>query len=199
MSALVEVGRYVLENTPNTDNEGIVTSSPLWPEHYELVFGTLAFIVIFGLLYKFAWPAMVKALATRTAKIQTELDSSAADKLSAQAEAANIRQAKGDIAAERERLLADADAQAESLLVQGRARLEVEVEELKTGALSDIQSAYARKSDELRAEIARLSSAAVDHVVTGSLDDATHQRLIEDFISRVGATVVDVAAEGATS
>jgi F0F1-type ATP synthase membrane subunit b/b' len=41
--------------------------------------------------------------------------------------------------------------------------------------------------DELRAEISRLSSAAVDHVVSGSLDDATHQELIENFISRVGA------------
>ena len=29
--------------------------------------------------------------------------------------------------------------------------------------------------------------ATVDHIVTGSLDDATHQELIENFITRVGA------------
>ena len=45
-----------------------------------------------------------------------------------------------------------------------------------------------RVGDELRAEVARLSAAAVDHVVTGSLDDATHQELIENFINRVGAS-----------
>ena len=44
-----------------------------------------------------------------------------------------------------------------------------------------------RIGDELRAEIARLSNAAVDHVVTGSLDDSTQQELIESFIARVGA------------
>ena len=45
-----------------------------------------------------------------------------------------------------------------------------------------------RAGDELRAEIARLSHAAVDHVVKGSLDDSTQQELIESFISRVGAS-----------
>ncbi|HEX2785254.1 MAG TPA: F0F1 ATP synthase subunit delta [Ilumatobacteraceae bacterium] len=44
-------------------------------------------------------------------------------------------------------------------------------------------------SDELRAEIARLSAAAVELVVTGSLDAATHQELIENFIAKVGAGV----------
>mgnify|MGYP006331935673 CR=1 FL=1 len=53
--------------------------------------------------------------------------------------------------------------------------------------MADIASANARVGDELRAEIARLSSAAVDHVVTGSLDEATHQELIESFIANVGA------------
>jgi F0F1-type ATP synthase membrane subunit b/b' len=65
--------------------------------------------------------------------------------------------------------------------------LQVEVAELETKAVADIASAQGRVGDELRAEISRLSSAAVDHVVTGSLDTATHQELIENFIARVGA------------
>jgi len=54
-------------------------------------------------------------------------------------------------------------------------------------AQTDIAAAKGRVGDELRAEISRLSSAAVDQVVNGSLDDATHQELIENFIARVGA------------
>ncbi len=45
-----------------------------------------------------------------------------------------------------------------------------------------------RVNDELRAEIVRLSAAAVDYVVSGSLDDSVQQNLIEDFIARVGAS-----------
>ena len=178
------------------DSDGhIVTHSPILPETPEIIYGGLASLLIFFLLYKFAWPQMKKALAARTAKIQKELDESAADKASATAEAAQIRQAKGDIDAERTRILAEAQAQAEAVLVDGRARIDTEVADLEAKSVADIAAARNRVGDELRAEIARLSVAAVDQVVTGSLDDATHQRLIEDFISRVGAT----SPAGATS
>ena len=98
----------------------------LWPAAAELIYGSLASILIFGLLYKFAGPAVRKAMADRTAKIQGELDASAEARSSAESEAADIRRAAGDIASERQRLLADADAQAEALLSEGRARLAAE-------------------------------------------------------------------------
>ena len=47
---------------------------------------------------------------------------------------------------------------------------------------------YCRFAAHRRIRRARLSSAAVDHVVTGSLDAGTHQELIENFIARVGAS-----------
>jgi len=82
--------------------------------------------------------------------------------------------------------LADADTQAAALLEDGRARLTSEISELESRAEADLVAAESRSGDELRAEIARLSAAAVDHVVTGSLDAATQQQLIEDFIAGVG-------------
>ena len=139
-------------------------------------------------LWKFGGPAVKKSMAARTERIQKELDAAAADKAAAAEEAAGIRQAKGDIEAERARILADAKAQADAVLADGRTRLTQEIADLEAKAMADIASAQGRVGDELRAEIARLSAAAVDHVVTGSLDDATHQELIENFISRVGAS-----------
>jgi len=56
------------------DSDGhIVTHSPILPETPEIIYGGLASLLIFFLLYKFAWPQMKKALAARTAKIQKEL------------------------------------------------------------------------------------------------------------------------------
>lgn len=165
------------------------TPSKFWPEGYEMLFGIPASLLVFFLLWKFAGPAVKKGMAARTAKIQAELDSGEADRVAAEAEAAQIRQAKGDIAAERNRLLAEADVQAAAVIEDGRARLAQELAELDARAAADLVAAAGRSGDELRAEIARLSSAAVDHVVTGSLDDATHQELIENFIAGVGAGV----------
>lgn len=163
------------------------THHAILPEGYELLFGIPASLLVFGLLFKFAGPVIKKGMAARTAKIQGELDAGEAARASADIEAATIREAKGDIASERRRILADADAKAEAMLADGRARITAEIAEVEAKALADIASAQSRVGDELRAEIARLSSAAVDQVVTGSLDDKTHQELIENFIQRVGA------------
>lgn len=159
----------------------------LWPEGYELLFGGLASIIIFSLLWWKLLPFARNGLQARTDRVQQEIDSAAEAKASAEAEALQISQAKGDIGAERARLLAEADEQAEALIADGRVRLDREIAELHTKADADIAAALGRGTDELRAEIARLSSAAADRVVEGTLDDATQQRLIEDYIQRVGA------------
>jgi F-type H+-transporting ATPase subunit b len=160
----------------------------IWPEQAELIYGSLASIIIFVALFKFAGPAIKQAMADRTAGIQNELDESVAAKTTAEAEAAQIRQAAGDIDAERQRLFAEADAQAEQVLADGRARLEDEVAELEARADADIATAAGRVGDELRAEISRLANAATDRVLAGGVDDATQNELIESFISKVGAS-----------
>lgn len=160
----------------------------LWPADAELIYGTIASIIIFAALFKFAGPAVKKAFAARTEKIQGELDASAAAQAEATAEAAQIRQAAGDIDAERQRLFAEADAQAEQLLSEGRVRLEAEVAELNARADSDITLAGGRVGEELRAEIARLANAATEQALAaGAVDAATQQDLIESFIQKVGA------------
>lgn len=157
------------------------------PEQAEYVYGGLASLIIFGLLWKFAGPQIKKGLAARTERIQGELDKSSGARREAEEEAARIRSALGDIEAERARILADADAQATKLLQEGRARIEVEMRDMQAKAEADIAAATSRSSDELRAEIARLSSVAAERAVSSALDDGTKQGLIEDFISKVGA------------
>ena len=67
------------------------------------------------------------------------------------------------------------------------AELRHRIVELEAKADADIQAGAGRVSDELRNEIARYASRAADQVVEQSLDEHTQQRLIEDFIARVGA------------
>jgi F-type H+-transporting ATPase subunit b len=172
----------------DVDDDGYVTShDPILPERAEIIYGGIASLLVIGLLVWKAGPLAKKAMAARTQRIQDELDASARARSDADAEAARIRQALGDIESERARLIADAEAQAAALLVDGRSRLEQELVEVEARAEADTVAALARSGDELRAEIARYASAAADRVVERSLDDAIHQELIESYISRVGA------------
>jgi F-type H+-transporting ATPase subunit b len=175
------------EGEPHRDDNGqIVTHHWLLPEQAELIYGTIASAIIFFLLWKFAWGPIKRGLAGRSERIGAELEAAAKAKADAEAEAAEIRRAKGDIEAERQRMLAEADAEAEALLTDGRARLEAELAELEARAIADLQAAAGRSRDELRSEMIRVSGIAADDVVTRTLDDATQQTLIENFIQRVG-------------
>ena len=169
------------------DSEGITTHDPFLPETAEIIYGGIASLLIFALLYKFAWPQIKKGMAARTERIQKELDESAKATSDAATEASRIRQALGDISAERERMLDDARRQAAQVLEEGRARLQQELLDNEARATADIAAARSRAGAELRAEIARLSSAAIEQVVHGAIDGQTHQQLIEAFIAKVGS------------
>ena len=125
---------------------------------------------------------------SRTAGIQRQLDDSAQAKADAEQQASRIRQAKGDIAGERARLLAEAENQAAQLIADGRSRLEAEVADLEAKAAADTAQMASRSGDELRADIGRLAADATERLVASELDGSTQQALIESFISRVGAS-----------
>ncbi|WP_051062719.1 F0F1 ATP synthase subunit B family protein [Ilumatobacter nonamiensis] len=175
------------DSVPN-DGVGSTSLSPYFAPIEEVIIGGLATLIVFVGLWKFAWPSIAAAMKGRTEKIQNELDSSAAARAQAEKDAAEIRTSLGDVDGERTRLFAEADAQAASLLEDGRVRLTQEVEELEAKADADIAAAAGRGADDLRADIARYSNQAIESSVTSSLDDATQQELIEGFISRVGAS-----------
>jgi F-type H+-transporting ATPase subunit b len=175
------------ESVPN-DGVGSTSLSPYFAPMKEVVIGGLATLIVFAMLYKFAWPAIAKGMQGRTARIQSDLDTSAAARTQAEADAAEIRTSLGDVDGERTRLFAEADAQAAALLEDGRLRLAKEIEELESKADTDIAAAAGRGADDLRADIARFASQAVESSVQASLDDATQQELIENFIARVGAS-----------
>jgi F-type H+-transporting ATPase subunit b len=170
------------------DDQGYHTEHWLFAPAAETIIASTASIIVFGMIYKFAGPTIKKAFSDRTSGIQKELDDSTAAKAAAETEAVRIREARGDIDAERSRLYAEADAQAEALLADGRERLDAEMAELEARADADIGAAADRSADELRSEIARYSSDAVERIAQDTLDDATQQDLIESFISRVGAS-----------
>ena len=179
----------------DVDDDGYVTAAnPILPPVKEIFIGGAASLIVFVAIWKFAGPSIVKAMRDRTARIQGELDGASEAKVDAESQASEIRTALGDIDGERQRLFAEADAQAEAILTDGRARLDQEIAELHERADADIAGAASRGGDELRSDIGRNAAGSIDRVVTETLDDAAQQDLIESFIQRVGAS-----SAGATS
>lgn len=162
--------------------------SPWLPETREIVWGSAAFVIILIALIKYAWPAIKKSLQARTDRIAKDIADAEAAKAEAERRSAEIRAAKGDIEAERERMLAEATEAAERVGVEGRSRIDAEIAELEARVEAEIAGAGGRLSAELQSQVASLSMAAIERVVAAELNEATQVELVESFIARVGAS-----------
>lgn len=153
----------------------------------EFYWGTLAFVVVAALLYKLAYPAIVKGLHARSDKIERELGVADAAKAAALAEAEQIRASVGNADQEAARVVAEARTTAEELRVSLRARADQEAVDLRTRAAADIEAQKAQAIADLRGEVAQLARGAAEAVVRHNLDDATQSELIDNYIRQVGA------------
>jgi F-type H+-transporting ATPase subunit b len=153
----------------------------------EVIWGTIAFLIIAGLLVWKAGPAIKTAMTGRTERLARELDDAGAAKAEAQAKLADVQHRIGDAANERQRILTEAAQTSGSVKAQLIAKADADAAELVARATADIEASKTQALADLQAEAAGLALGAAEVVVTRNLDAATQANLIEQYISQVGA------------
>ncbi|MEM9712378.1 MAG: F0F1 ATP synthase subunit B [Actinomycetota bacterium] len=163
-------------------------NNPIIPETKEVIWGGIAFFVLFAILAKLAYPALRQTMADRTDKIRSELE--AAEQ--AKEEAARVqREYEASLAnakAESNRIIEEANAQAEALRSERVAALDTELAERRAAAMADIEAAKAQATADLQGQIAALAIGAAEKVVGQNLDAASNNQIVEDYISSVASS-----------
>lgn len=160
----------------------------LYGDLNEVIWSTIAFIVVASLLYKFAWGPITKGLRDRTARIERELGEAEAAKAEAVAASSRATEVVADPEPEARRIVAEAKETAAQLVVQLKARADEEAAASRLRAVADIEASKSQAMADLRTEVSRLALGAAEGVVRRNLDDATQSAMIDDFISQVGAS-----------
>jgi F-type H+-transporting ATPase subunit b len=153
----------------------------------EVIWGTLAFVIVFGLLIWKAGPAIKTAVAARPARIKDELDSAATARSTAEQGFADVKAALADADKERDRIIAEARETATKVGADIVARAHTEAATIKERGEIEIASARRQAQADLTAEVSRLALGAAEKVVESNLSDSTQQALVESYISQVGA------------
>jgi len=153
----------------------------------EVIWGTLAFLIIAFLLWKFGRKPVVNGLAARQERIATTLGEAASAREAAEAERDRIKAALADSDAEAARIIEEARRSADQLGVDVTARADDDIAVLRERAVTDLASTRSQAQADLSGELSRLALGAAEQVVETSLDDATQQRLIDSYISQVGS------------
>lgn len=154
--------------------------------NFGLFFWTwVVFLVLLWVLWKFAWPGILKATLEREQKIRAQLDE--AERLNTEAKAA---------LAEGQRLQADARNTAQQLLAEAKAAVDKErataVEKIKhdQDALlertrRDIAAERDKALTELRREAVDLALGAAAKVIGQRLDSEADKKIVLDYLARV--------------
>ena len=152
--------------------------------HGGLMFWTLLiFLVLFGILAKFAFPPIVAAVEQRERALEEAIEGAKRDREEA-AKFIEEQRALVDAArAEAQKLIADGRKIGEKLRAEMVEHTHAQQQEMLDRARREIESERDRAIEELRREAVDLAIAGASKVIEKDLDEAGNRRLVETFLS----------------
>jgi len=157
--------------------------NPILPEVNEIIWGSLAFVILLVAMWKFAFPAVNKMLNDRTERIRANLDDAERVKSEAQGILDEYQRQLADARNESNRIIEEARQTAEALRRDLMDRAEAEVAELRQRSAEEINAAKDRALADLRVQVAGIAIGAAEKIVEKSLDRDTNLQLVENYIN----------------
>lgn len=160
-------------------------SNPLIPEWNELIWGTVAFVVLLAVLGKFVSPKLDQTLKTRTENIEGKLERAERERQEAQTLLREYELKLKEAHVEAQRLLDQARSNAARLETELRAKAEDQARRIVERAQETIQAERERALNDLRSEVGGLAVELAGRVVGESLDRERHLRLVDQYINEL--------------
>ena len=161
--------------------------SPIIPAINEVIWGTAAFLILFGFMVWKGFPAVQGAMNARADKIRADLDEADRAKADAKTVQAEYEAKLADAKAESARMVDAARAQADELKQELQARAEVDISEQRERAAADIEAGKQQAIADLRSEVSQIALGAAERVVGASLDRDAQSQLIDAYIDEVAS------------
>lgn len=160
------------------------------PHTDELIWGSVAFIILFTFLAKVAFPKLKQTLDARTEKIKGSLESAEKAKSDAGALLEQYRQQLSEARAEANKIIEEGKRTAEALRRDLVARAGNEAQEIVARARAEVGAERDRALAELRSTIGDLSIELAKRVIGRELANEAAQRAFVD------QTIAELAAIG---
>ena len=164
---------------------------PVLPHMGELIFGIIAFAILYVIVQKKVVPNLEKAYADRTAAIEGGMHK--AEEAQQQAQAA-LEQYKAQLAearAEASRIRQEAQAQGAAIIADLRTQAQTEANRIAEAAQKQIEAERQQAVVSLRAEVGRLSIDLASRIVGESLHDQARQSgIVDRFLAELESGAV---------
>jgi len=162
------------------------SENPLLPTWPEFILGTIAFVVVFGVLARFLMPRINQTLTQRTEMIEGGL--AQADE--AQAEAGQLldqyRQQLAEARHEAARLREEAREEGAQIIAEMREQAQAEARRVAEAAQAQIEAERQQALASLRTEVGAMSVELASRIVGESLTDTARQgRMVDRFLDEL--------------
>jgi F-type H+-transporting ATPase subunit b len=158
-------------------------SSLIEPKFGTIFWTVITFALLLFVLGRYAWKPLLAALSERENSITESIDRARRDREEAEAllrqQRELLEQSRKERAAAVEAGRREADQLKNEILQEARAQREKLLEQTQ----SQIDAGMRQARAELRAETVDLALEAAQKLMSKSLDDASHRRLVEDYLS----------------
>lgn len=156
--------------------------NPILPEVDEIIVGALAFLIIFVVLWRYAFPRLNETLKNRTEKIQGDLEKAESERREAEQLLQRYEEQLQEARTESSRIIDEARKTAEQLRQDVLERAEVEAQGVVARAQDEIRAERDRAFEQLRAQVGELSVELASRVIGAELDPERQRQLVDDYI-----------------
>ena len=159
----------------------------LIPNLSEFIPALIAFLVIWVVLAKFAWPMIVGMLDKRQETIKNNLDEAAAAKIEAQRSLEEYKKQLADARREAAGIVDEARRAGEQVKADITAQAQAQADEMIAKAKKSIEKEKLAAIADLQSSVADLSVAVAGRFIGEGLSDADQRKLIEKYVAEAGA------------
>jgi F-type H+-transporting ATPase subunit b len=159
---------------------------PLSPSLSELIIGTIAFLVVFAVLWRVLLPRIQQTLTERTDQIEGGLQRAEEVQREAKQTLEQYQAQLAEARHEASRLRQDAQEEGARILAELRERGEAERQRLVAAAHDQIEADRAQAIQALRTEMGALAVELASRVIGEALDqDARQRRVVDRFLEEL--------------
>ncbi len=149
-----------------------------------LVSQIVSFLILFYILRRWVFPAIINTLDKRAAIIREGVDNANKAKQELAEAETRVAQMLDEARKEAAQTLAQATQAAENVRAEIEQEARNRANDIVQQAQVRIQQEMAQARAQLRGQIADLAILAAGEVVHASLDNAAHRRLVDEFVAQ---------------
>ncbi len=145
----------------------------------------ITFLVLIGVLAKFAFGPIVRMLDERERTIREAIEQAKKERAEAETMLAEQKESLQKAQREAAELAKRSQAEVEALRQELTARARKEADDLVAGARAQIQDEKSKAVSELRGQVADMAIEVARRLIPQAVDEKTHRSLVEEYVKQL--------------